>query len=71
MQEGKPVLVNYEEYYPPNVTACIFFLKNRMPDKWRDRHEQVLSDPNGGGAFDQLAVEIARRIASSASSTNA
>lgn len=22
---------------PPDVTACIFWLKNRRPDKWRDR----------------------------------
>jgi hypothetical protein len=21
---------------PPNVTACIFWLKNRRPDRWRD-----------------------------------
>lgn len=24
---------------PPNVTAQIFWLKNRKPDEWRDRHE--------------------------------
>nr|WLJ25822.1 MAG: terminase small subunit [Firmicutes phage HS10] len=23
-------------YYPPNVTAIIFWLKNRRPQKWRD-----------------------------------
>jgi hypothetical protein len=29
------------QYYPPDVTAGIFFLKNRISDKWRDvqRHE--------------------------------
>lgn len=29
------------KYYPPDVTACIFWLKNRQPEKWRDvqRHE--------------------------------
>ena len=28
------------KYYPPEVTACIFWLKNRRPDKWRDRQDQ-------------------------------
>lgn len=25
-------------HYPPDVTACIFWLKNRRPDEWRDVH---------------------------------
>ena len=28
-----------KKHMPPNVTAQIFWLKNRLPDKWRDRHE--------------------------------
>jgi hypothetical protein len=28
------------KYYPPEVTACIFWLKNRRPDEWRDRQDQ-------------------------------
>ena len=28
------------KYYPPDVTACIFWLKNRRPDEWRDRQDQ-------------------------------
>ena len=31
-----PKVVEYEEYVIPDVTACIFFLKNRRPDRWRD-----------------------------------
>ena len=29
------------KYYPPDVTACIYWTKNRMPEKWRNvqRHE--------------------------------
>jgi transposase-like protein len=26
------------KHYPPDVTACIFWLKNRQPEKWRDVH---------------------------------
>ena len=27
------------KHYPPDTTACIFWLKNRQPDKWRDVHD--------------------------------
>jgi len=28
---------------PPNVTAQIFYLKNRQPEEWKDRHDLDLS----------------------------
>src|SRR6516165_2501430 len=28
------------KYFPPDVTACIFWLKNRLPNEWRDRREE-------------------------------
>lgn len=28
------------EYHPPNVTAAIFWLKNRRPDKWREKKDE-------------------------------
>ena len=27
----------YEDYTPPDTTAQIFWLKNRLPEKWRDK----------------------------------
>lgn len=27
----------FMKHYPPDVTAMIFWLKNRQPDKWRDK----------------------------------
>lgn len=33
---GEPVIVPYVEHYPPDTVACIFWLKNRKPDEWRD-----------------------------------
>lgn len=27
------------KFYPPDTTACIFWLKNRRPDNWRDKQE--------------------------------
>jgi hypothetical protein len=29
----------YMRHYPPDTTAAIFWLKNRQPQKWRDRQE--------------------------------
>lgn len=36
---GSEHVVPYTEHYPPDTTACIFWLKNRRPDAWRDKHE--------------------------------
>lgn len=37
--EGVPVITPYVEHYPPDVEAVKFWLKNRKPDKWRDKVE--------------------------------
>lgn len=34
-----PVYAAYREKVAPDTTAAIFWLKNRRPDLWRDRHE--------------------------------
>jgi hypothetical protein len=31
--------VSYIENYPPDTAACIFWLKSRQPDRWRDKVE--------------------------------
>ena len=35
----KPVYAEYTEHYAPDVTAQIFWLKNRRPDRWREKQE--------------------------------
>ena len=35
--EGSEVRVPYVEHVPPDVTACIFWLKNRRRKEWRDK----------------------------------
>lgn len=32
-------VVSVQRYSKPNTTAAIFWLKNRQPDKWRDKTE--------------------------------
>lgn len=39
IHEGQPITVPYTQHYPPDTTACIFWLKNRQPNKWRDKVE--------------------------------
>lgn len=40
---GTPVIVPTRKHYPPDTVAMIFWLKNRQPDKWRDRVEQAIT----------------------------
>ena len=35
--QGKVIRAEIVEHYPPDTTACIFWLKNRQPRRWRDR----------------------------------
>jgi len=35
----KPIYAHYVEHVPPDVTACIFWLKNRKPAEWRDAQQ--------------------------------
>lgn len=37
--EGMPVVVPTIKHYPPDTVACIFWLKNRRPELWRDKQD--------------------------------
>jgi hypothetical protein len=37
-----PVYAPYQEHVPPDATSALFWLKNRRPDAWRDKSEQVI-----------------------------
>ena len=39
MPDGSERIENTVKYVVPDTTAQIFWLKNRRPDKWRDKHE--------------------------------
>ncbi len=45
-----------EIYIPPDTTAQIFWLKNRRPDKWRDKPNH--DDEESMGKIDQIIGEI-------------
>ena len=48
---GANVAVPYVERYPPDTTACIFWLKNRRRDLWRDKHDLEHTGANGEPLF--------------------
>jgi len=42
---GQIVRAETTKHYPPDPTSMIFWLKNRQPDKWRDKQELDLTLP--------------------------
>lgn len=67
-EPGEPLIVPYREHVPPDVTAGIFWLKNRRSDKWRDRSQHEHSGPDGGpiktegGMSDREAARVIARF---------
>ena len=37
--QGEPIIVPVKEKVAPDITAAIFWLKNRRPKEWRDKKE--------------------------------
>lgn len=57
---GKPMparIETFEEDVPPDTTACIFWLKNRNPENWRDRQEVDVSNKEWTKALEQVLNE--------------
>ena len=38
---GEIVRVQTMKHYPPDTTACIYWLNNRLPDLWRNKTEVI------------------------------
>lgn len=56
--------VPYIERFPPDSTAMIFWLKNRRPDLWRDRHEVYnRNEQQNDGQPRMTSLQLAREIA--------
>jgi hypothetical protein len=43
----EPVYAPYQEHVPPDVTAQIFWLKNRRREEWRDKQEHEHTGKDG------------------------
>jgi len=55
-EKGESITVPYRRHYPPDVLACIFWLKNRRPDLWRDKVSAEISGPEDGPIQMQRAI---------------
>jgi hypothetical protein len=59
-----PLIVPYRTTALPDVTAAIFWLKNRRPDRWRDVHKYEHIDAH---EFDRMSTEELRAFVASES----
>lgn len=59
--QGQALVVPYTEQYPPDTTACIFWLKNRRSAKWRDK-QVVEMEGEGLAALLQKRRERAKGV---------
>lgn len=64
LYEGKPVIVPTVKHHAPDTTAAIFWLKNRQPEKWRDK-----LDLNHGGQPDNPLNVLLQEISGTATSS--
>ncbi len=43
VHQGEVIKTPIVKHYPPDPTSMIFWLKNRQPEKWRDKHEHEVT----------------------------
>ena len=55
------------KHYPADVTACIFYLKNRAPEDWRDRQEQRHMVVQDNRTAAEILADLQREMAEWAS----
>ena len=51
------------KHYPADVTACIFWLKNRLPAEWRDRHEEHHTIVQDNRTAAEILADLQREMA--------
>lgn len=61
--EGEIIQTEVTKHYPPDTTACIFWLKNRQSDKWRDKVELAATHKLDKEMLDSLKNEMSVRMA--------
>lgn len=62
--DGAPLIVPYTEHYPPDTPAATLWLKNRQPDKWRDKQDHEHTGKNGSDLIASVdPLDVARRVA--------
>jgi DNA-binding NarL/FixJ family response regulator len=60
--KGAVTKVDYVEHMPPDTGAAVFWLKNRMQEKWRDRREVIAPGTDGKNLNDLSGDELDRQV---------
>lgn len=60
---GEEHVIEVQDEAQPDTTACIFWLKNRQPDKWREKQEVQHSGEVKTGDIDPEKFEELKRLA--------
>ena len=56
MYDGEIIETPTVKHYPPDATSMIFWLKNRQPEKWREKREVVEVDADDG----EITINVRR-----------
>lgn len=59
-KDGDVTQVPYREIVAPDTTACIFWLKNRKSQEWRDRVDHELAGKDGGPIQAAITVNFVK-----------
>lgn len=57
-QNGKVIRAKIIEHYPPDVAAAIWWTKNRMPEAWRDRRDDLPGDDDDAPPPVKVEVQV-------------
>jgi hypothetical protein len=62
-KKGEPVIVDTVKRYPPDPTSMIFWLKNRLPNEWRDKtHQDITLDKLSPEQIDELYNRLLKTL---------
>jgi hypothetical protein len=59
-KSGNAQYAPYREFIVPDTAACIFWLKNRDKENWRDKIDQELTGKDGGPIQASITVEFVK-----------
>lgn len=72
IKEEEKLVVGYDEVHiPADVTAIIFFLKNRLPEKWKDRRMEIPEEISENTGVIVLAETVAENLEEAAGTNEA
>jgi hypothetical protein len=56
------IKVPYEVHHPPDTQAASLWLRNRQPDRWRDKHQVDVADAGESLLDDMIDDQLIQRV---------